>query len=1124
MRVNRLEIFGFKSFMDRVVLPLEPGITAVVGPNGCGKSNVVDSLRWVLGETRAKSLRGGVLEDVIFNGTDKLRPLGLAEVTLTLRSNDDSFFGDLVSPAMEAELLADEVSDPAINFQKDEDDAASDLDEQTAGETDALADRPVLKIIEGRKGKETEELPANCVEETFPAKITSSSGAASLANRFSWLRSVNEVQVTRRLYRSGESEFFINRVACRLKDIKDLFRAVGLSTKAYTIVAQNEVLKVVTAKPEERRQLIEEAAGVLGFRDRIAAAGRRLEDTLLNTARLGDVVSEASRQVNSLKRQAARARNRQTLKDRVAELDNILYRDSFYQIARRRESVQSKMNMARQAERQFEVSLQSERAKEQEGRGELVSVDLESDRLRARIEDIREDLNNRARERSSKESRLNEIRAFISSCSVELERLEERKGLLLQRQSECESEMAQLKSTEQELTGQIRSLQVSEVDQLQAAAKELERCRQVMREKDQAIRAVRDRLIACQSKLSSIKSQLIVAAPINQLKKSIGECANDLMDAVDNQIKLLVDGIKVPTRYAKAVQAVLAEKAGFLVTAEPLRVARSFLESARRRDDDLEGVALGVIRAGSSSASIAESVPFQPLLKLVTVDADCQLAAEKFLGTVFLADDLEQALTFMEKSSQIDKGTGITIVTLEGDLLTDNSFYTLRHEGGLVQLKSEAVSLEDQLGDLQTRQEVLLKDKEQLMQELATGEAKHRLLLDESRRRQEQIREMSNRQGNLLGRLDATRRLIAQIRIDLEKIDQQIVDVSNKIAHYQQEQEQTKKEMTALLPEREVSLREEAEVMSQQLKAVEQLRKEGYGRLAKISELVDEQRRQLDQARGQVAELELALQKLGMEEQHIKERVIAEYGEELLQVITVDSNASDDDYSSLEPQARNEQMQELNALKARMLREGEVDMMAIEEYEREKARLDDLENQKRDLDQAATILKKTIDKLTETSQQRFVQTFEAVSRNFSELVPRLYGGGKGSLELTDPTKPLESGVDIVIRPPGKKLKSIELLSGGEKALAAVALILGMFMERPSPVCVLDEVDAPLDDANLVRFLSLIKEMSTRTQFLMITHNKQTMSAASKLIGITMEEPGATKIVTVSLEEAVQQVA
>ncbi len=720
---------------------------------------------------------------------------------------------------------------------------------------------------------------------------------------------------------------------------------------------------------------------------------------------------------------------------------------------------------------------------------------------------------------------MNEIGAFISSCSVELERLEERKSLLLQRQSECENEMAQLKSTEQELTGQIHSLQVSEVDQLQAAAKELERCRQVMREKDQAIRAVRDRLIACQSKLSSIKSQLIVAAPINQLKKSIGECANELMDAVDNQIKLLVDGIKVPTRYAKAVQAVLAEKAGFLVTAEPLRVARSFLESARRRDDDLEGVALGVIRAGSSSsASIAESVPFQPLLKLVTVDADCQLAAEKFLGTVFLADDLEQALTFMEKSSQIDEGTGITIVTLEGDLLTDNSFYTLRHEGGLVQLKSEAVSLEDQLGDLQTRQEVLLKDKEQLMQELATGEAKHRLLLDESRRRQEQIREMSNRQGNLLGRLDATRRLIAQIRIDLEKIDQQIVDVSNKIAHYQQEQEQTKREMTALVPEREVSLREEAEVVSQQLKAVEQLRKEGYGRLAKISELVDEQRKQLDQARGQVSELELAVQKLLMEEQHIKERVVAEYGEELLQVIIVDSKASDDDFPSLEPQVRNEQMQELNALKARMLREGEVDMMAIEEYEQEKTRLDDLENQKRDLDQAATILKKTIDKLTETSQQRFVQTFEAVSRNFSQLVPRLYGGGKGSLELSDPTKPLESGVDIVIRPPGKKLKSIELLSGGEKALAAVALILGMFMERPSPVCVLDEVDAPLDDANLVRFLSLIKEMSTRTQFLMITHNKQTMSAASKLIGITMEEPGATKIVTVSLEEAVQQVA
>lgn len=1124
MRVNRLEIFGFKSFMDRVILPFEPGITAVVGPNGCGKSNVVDSLRWVLGETRARSLRGGVLEDVIFNGTDKLRPLGLAEVTLTLRSSDESFFGDLVSPAMEAELLVDQVLSAGNSEQGF--DTVDDCNANADGDQDpSLVDeRPILKIIEGKRGRETDQVVSDKPQVDCGEAGAQRPGAVSLANRFSWLRTANEVQVTRRLYRSGESEFFINRVACRLKDIKDLFRAVGLSTKAYTIVAQNEVLQVVTAKAEERRQLIEEAAGVLGFRDKISAANRRLEDTLANTARLGDIVSEVSRQVNSLRRQAARARNRQALKERIFELDSIIFRDTFSTLSQRRKSVGSERNIAKEAEARFEVALQAERAKEQEGRSELVTVDLEGDQLRSKIESIREDLDNRARERSSNESRLKETGAFISSGGVELERLEERKGLLLQRQSECEVEMASLQQTEQELAQQIRDLQRSEVNDLQIAAKELECRRLTIREKEQAIRGVRDRLIACQSKLSSIKSQLIVAAPINQLKKTIGGQAGQLIDGVDNQIRLLVDGINVPTRYAKAVQAILAERAGFLVTAEPLRVARSFLERTSQKDTDFEGVALGVIRAGQAGLNLVTGVPFQPLLELITVENDCLFAAEKYLGSVFLVDDLEQALSFIEHSAQAGKKTGVTLVTMDGDILTDDSFYTLRHEGGLVQLKSEAISLEDQLNKLQISQDELVKEKEALSQELSAGEARYRTLLDESRKRQEQIREMSNRQGNLLGRLDATKRLIAQIKVDFGRNEQQIAEVSKKVLRHQEEQQAIREKIAALVPEQEVSLKRERDLLSEKLREVERLRKEGYSRLAKISEMVDEQRKLLDQARSHTAELELVVQKLGMEDQHLRERIVAEYGEELLQSLLFQMEDEQGVSVKIETERRDEYLRELSALKARILREGEVDMMAIEEYEREKARLDDLESQKRDLDQAAVILKKTIEKLTDTSQRRFIQTFEAVSRNFSQLVPRLFGGGKGSLELTDPGNPLESGVEIVVRPPGKKLKSIELLSGGEKALAAVALILGMFMERPSPICVLDEVDAPLDDANLVRFLSLIKEMSTRTQFLMITHNKQTMSAASKLIGITMEEPGATKIITVSLDEAVQQVA
>jgi chromosome segregation protein len=211
-------------------------------------------------------------------------------------------------------------------------------------------------------------------------------------------------------------------------------------------------------------------------------------------------------------------------------------------------------------------------------------------------------------------------------------------------------------------------------------------------------------------------------------------------------------------------------------------------------------------------------------------------------------------------------------------------------------------------------------------------------------------------------------------------------------------------------------------------------------------------------------------------------------------------------------------------LKQRIIREGEVDPTSVERYEEENKRLEDLSRQKEDLNNAAGILKKTISRLTETSEQRFMQTFEAVRHNFSRLAPRLFGGGKAELTLTDPSKPLDSGVEILARPPGKKPKSIDLLSGGEKALCATALIFAMFLERPSPLCVLDEVDAPLDEANLVRFLTLIKEMSLKTQFLMITHNKESMSMADNLVGVTMQEPGASKVITVSLQEAVSQVA
>ena len=269
-----------------------------------------------------------------------------------------------------------------------------------------------------------------------------------------------------------------------------------------------------------------------------------------------------------------------------------------------------------------------------------------------------------------------------------------------------------------------------------------------------------------------------------------------------------------------------------------------------------------------------------------------------------------------------------------------------------------------------------------------------------------------------------------------------------------------------------------------------------------------------------MSHLTLESQKIELELGNIRERVRDDYGEGVLQIVIAEYGETE----RLSGEERKELVDSVAKLKSRINREGEVDPTSIERYEEEKNRLDDLITQRNDLEDAARTIKRTIERLTETSERRFLETFDAVQENFSKLMPRLFGGGRGSIELLDPSNPLESGVEIIARPPGKKLKRIELLSGGEKALCATGLIFSMFMVRPSPLCVLDEVDAPLDDANLVRFLSVVKEMSKRTQFILITHNKHSMATVDRLVGVTMQQPGASKVLSVSLEEAYSHVA
>lgn len=1164
MRVTRLEIFGFKSFMDRIVLPLEGGVTGVVGPNGCGKSNVVDSIRWVLGETRASSLRGDVLEDIIFNGTESLRPLGLAEVTLTLRASGADLFADLVQSFQTLEIFEPEPQAAAVEdsdiVEVSEKPHGSDgetapSDEQVVGtEEPVVREKPVLTVIQGNLGNPVAEVRApeagadSILEEPVSEDIPGKDEAASFSvrgvvetdavekkarpaaepapflSRFSWLETVQEVQVTRRIYRSGESEFFINRTPCRLKDLKEFFRVVGLSARAHTIVAQGEVSRIITAKPEERRLILEDAAGVLGFRDKIAAASRRLEETRVNISRIDDILKEVTKQVASLKRQAAKASSRKELKDRVAELEHLLFADESKVALSQAERITSELQNARRQGADVDAELQKLQAEEQLVRGELMGIDLESDDLRRKIDSLKEEINNRARQRSELVSRANELKAYVVSRTAEIGRLTERQSTLSQRLESSAQDVEQLTAREAELLAQLESLEVNSQGDLQQATKELEELRDGLRSKDDQISKTRERLVRSESMIRAIEDQLITSSPREQIKRTLGADRESLLQGELQGTMLLADGLQVPAKYERAVQAVLAERAGYLVTEDPYFLGRQFRERMVRADKkSQQSFGLGVLRRGQradATAPVADGAALPSLLGCISVREECGLVAHRLLNDVLVAENLEEAFDYFDRIRASGESSLLRVVTLDGEIISDHSVASFRSEGGLIPLKNRVSELSAEREQVNEQLVVLAEERRALEQGVKSAAERRDTVLSEIAQRQKTARELSNQLGSTRGRLQSERRVADQVKQDGDRIAMQLRDCERAIEEYSAEELKVLKRMEDLIPQAETDLRAELAQLVEQTGRIDKIRSEGRTKLSSVAKNLDDVRRKVDQLRSAVSHGELEEQKMTLEVQHRHERFMLEYGEEVLQMVL----ASVESFTELSTEDRTEFRQEAQGIRSRILREGEVDPTSIERYQEENQRLEDLSGQRADLEEAAATIQKTINRLTETSRLLFMRTFEGVRKNFSQLIPRLFGGGKGDLQLTNPDSPLDSGIDIIAKPPGKKLKSIELLSGGEKALCATALVFSMFLERPSPLCVLDEVDAPLDEANLVRFISLVKEMSTRTQFIMITHNKSSMAASDNLVGVTMQEPGASKIITVSLQDAVRHVA
>lgn len=1148
MRVERLDIFGFKSFMERLVLPLESGITGVVGPNGCGKSNIIDALRWVLGETRASSLRGDTLEDVIFNGTESFRPLGLAEVSLVIRADKGTLFQDLLSYYEQTE--AANVVEPGAQAGAEAVEAAAapllggtpeNTDQVVAASSEEQTDESHNDEVKGEQSLEGESESAEQASATQQSPNverpkTAASATIEIAgevvsgdfisdiraslSKYSWLQSVTEVQVTRRLYRSGESEFFLNKVPCRLKDIKEFFRVVGLAARGYTIIAQGEIGRIITAKPDDRRIVIEEAAHIAGFREHMNAVSKRVDDTNAQVVRLDDVIKEVTRQVGNLKRQAARAIARAEIKEELKVAERELFADTLLRLLKRVGESAHKATQLEHEEQVAQGALNDARRVEQESREEGNRFDAEVELYRTQAEQLRDELNRRQREVNTRESRLRELKSVVQARSTEIARLEERKSTLLARRQDSQSALSNLEAQAMEIEEGLVSLDLSGEEELAQLTQEINQLREAQRNQERTIRELRDKLVSAQSRREAMQAQLTAASPLTQLKRALG--GEFKMPAeVTGDFKLLVDGITVPDRYAKCLQAVLAERASFLVVDNVSKVARSFQEMVLKADpQNKKGIGLGLFAQvpppSSSERSIVRVEGVTPILDFITTSDWSKGLVERLLSNVWVAQDLDTAIKFSEaQTSGGEPPLDLVVVTETGDLLSPWSFYSLRHEGGIIQVKNKVDEATRVIEENQGAYDSIVAERDATVARLNECERRHAELVRAIQQAQQRLRELSNRQGEIRGRLASEAKMLNQLDADVQRIEPQAQEVLSQMSALEGAIEELTLEIETLKEQDNSEVETAYKEVTENLRAVEEKRRGVRDSVTKLLRDLESKRQGHEAARDRLVRERMAGERIKGELGSAETALLESFGEEALEDIRKNQETTE----LLPDHARRELDARVTGMRQRLEREGEVDPSVIEQHEVEAKRLEDLTTQREDLVRAIEILSVTLVELQEACARRFIQTFETISKNFAIFGPKLFGGGKAELHLENPEKPLESGVEILVCPPGKKPKSIDLLSGGEKALCAIALVFSMFMVRPSPICVLDEVDAPLDEANVHRFVAFIKEMSARTQFLMITHNKASMAAADTLVGVTMPQPGASKVLTVSLQDA-----
>jgi chromosome segregation protein len=1184
VKIQRLDIQGFKSFAERTSIRFGQGITGVVGPNGCGKSNIVDAIRWAMGEQSARMLRGGSMQDVIFNGSDARGPMGMAEVTLSF-DND----GRGVPPEY---------------------------------------------------------------------------------------AHVGEIQVTRRLYRDGESEYEINKTPCRLKDVHDLFLGTGVGTRAYSIISQGQVSEIMRVKPEDRRRIIEEAAGITKYKARKEQATRKMESTRQNLQRVDDVTKEIGRRLGTLRRQAKKAEKYKELKGEVREIELHLATLRFFELSNA-------------------VAFDRGRAAEL---AELMRDDVERNTgLEGAIDEMRRGLNDDERALSDKQGRLYEIDAGLAlaeqaadhakkgheasrrrdeDAAVEVERCREQravvegmKGELEKSQrdlfSEASTDAGALDAAAAELDGhrqhradegrlveQLRRQMIeastqaaklgSDVVNLRASLEDMEKRRDVVAQEraplldeivrldEAAQRHDAERASVEADKNAAEEERKTASDRIGEEKKALAAAQRAHDDArveLQKRRSRLSSLEEIHARYEQSPEAIklLLKRGGPLegrgkllvdlfeadaeheATIEAGLGAR--LQAVVVDDDEAAAAAIAFLRDGkgrgraelivaSAQPEVASGVVIEgavAALDVVRVGRKASPAVKAVLARLFLVPDLQTGLTLWPQARR----HGVVLVTKTGDVLEPGGALkggvadkegqgVLRQKREMRELADDVAARDAALVELaaavEARQAVLQGLDETLQR--ATDRAQSLSLklvevrsawkraadeLARVRQRAEKLAADEERLAQTLQRAvveldDKTERLktteAARASLDAEVATrgQGLVELDQRIA-VQQEAVTTMKVRAASIAERTESLKRNLQQAQGQAADLE-------ARLQHLQKQIDDGHVERQQLTKQEADARAQLAVLGSERATVKAaleamRLAWELRSEALRLKEHEargSRAKLDEaraaHGALVVRLREREL-ELDALVDRTIERhrvrpeevvydyhlrplptsaslsamddrlgelerqidglGPINLTAIDECRELEKRHDFLRTQADDLTHALNQLEKAIIKINRTTKKRFQETFEGINERFQQVFPRLFRGGKAWLALTDPSDMLATGVEIYAQPPGKKLGSVGLLSGGEQALTAVSLLFAIFLLKPSPFCLLDEVDAPLDESNVGRFNDMVRDVAALSQFIVITHNKKTMEVADQLYGITMEEPGISKTVNVRIQ-------